>query len=40
VGGPEEIITILELPPVDSPESAVKVGVAHQIREARKYRLQ
>ena len=33
---PEQFITILELPPVDSPESAVKVGVAHQIRTAKK----
>jgi hypothetical protein len=35
-GEPEEFITILELPPVDSAESAVKVGVAYQIRKARK----
>jgi hypothetical protein len=35
-GEPEEIITILELPPVDSPQSAVKVGVAYQIKKARK----
>ncbi len=35
-GEPEEFITILEIPPVDSPESAVKVGVAYQIRKARK----
>lgn len=34
-GDPEEFITILELPPVNSPQSAVKVGVAHQIRKAR-----
>lgn len=34
-GEPEEFITILELPPVDSPESAVKVGVAYQIKRAR-----
>jgi hypothetical protein len=34
-GQPEEFITILELPPVDSPESAVKVGIAHQIKKAR-----
>ena len=26
----------LELPPVDSPQSAVKVGVAYQIKQARK----
>jgi hypothetical protein len=35
-GEPEEFITILELPPVNSPESAVKVGVAYQIKRARK----
>ena len=33
---PEEFITILELPPVDSAQSAVKVGVSHQIKKARK----
>jgi hypothetical protein len=31
-GDPEQIITILELPPVYSPESAVKVGIAYQIK--------
>ena len=35
-GEPEEFITILELPPVDSAESAVKVGVAYQVKKARK----
>jgi hypothetical protein len=35
-GEPEEFITILELPPVDSPQSAVKVGVAYQVKKARK----
>jgi hypothetical protein len=35
-GEPEQIITILELPPVDSVEAAVKVGVAYQIKQARK----
>ena len=35
-GEPEQFITILELPPVDSAQSAVKIGVAHQIRKARK----
>jgi hypothetical protein len=35
-GEPEEFITILELPPVDSAQSAVKVGVAHQIKKARR----
>lgn len=34
-GDPEEFITILELPPVDSAQSAVKVGVAYQLRKAR-----
>ena len=32
-GEPEEFITILELPPVDSPQSAVKVGIAYQIKK-------
>jgi hypothetical protein len=32
----EQIITILELPPVTDAQSAVKVGVAHQIKQARK----
>jgi hypothetical protein len=32
---PEEFITILELPPVDSAQSAVKVGVAYQVRRAK-----
>ena len=35
-GEPEEFITILELPPVDSAQSAVKVGVGYQIKKARK----
>ena len=35
-GEPEEFITILELPPVDSAQNAVKVGVAYQIKKARK----
>ncbi|PYJ84506.1 MAG: hypothetical protein DME22_12600 [Verrucomicrobia bacterium] len=34
-GDPEEFITVLELPPVDSAQSAVKVGVSHQIKKAR-----
>ncbi len=34
-GEPEEFITILELPPVDSAQSAVKVGVAYQVKKAR-----
>jgi hypothetical protein len=35
-GEPEEIITILELPPVTDAQSAVKVGVSYQIRKERK----
>jgi hypothetical protein len=35
-GEPEEFITILELPPVDSAQSAVKVATAYQIKKARK----
>ena len=35
-GEPEEIITILELPPVTDAPSAVKVGVSYQIKKARK----
>lgn len=35
-GEPEEFITILELPPVTDAQSAVKVGVAYQIKKARK----
>ena len=35
-GEPEEFITILELPPVTDAPSAVKVGVAYQIKKARK----
>lgn len=34
-GEPEEFITILELPPVDSAQSAVKVGVAYQVRRGK-----
>jgi hypothetical protein len=34
-GEPEEFITILELPPVTDAQSAVKVGVAYQIKKAR-----
>ena len=34
-GEPEEFITILELPPVDSPQGAVKVAVAYQVKKAR-----
>ena len=35
-GEPEQFITILEIPPVTDPQSAVKVGVAYQIKKARK----
>ena len=34
-GEPEEFITVLEIPPVVDAQSAVKVGVAHQIKKAR-----
>jgi hypothetical protein len=33
---PEQFITILELPPVDSAQAAVKVGVAYQVKKAHK----
>ncbi len=33
---PEQFITILELPPVDAAQAAVKVGVAYQVKQARK----
>jgi len=33
-GEPEQFITILELPPVDSAAAAVKVGVAYQVKKA------
>jgi hypothetical protein len=32
---PEQFITILELPPVDSAAAAVKAGVAHQIKNKK-----
>jgi len=32
---PEKFITVLELPPVTDAQSAVRVGVAYQIKEAR-----
>ena len=35
-GEPEQFITILELPPVDSTQAAVKVGVAYQVKKAQK----
>lgn len=34
-GEPEEFITILELPPVNSAADAVKVAVAYQIKKQR-----
>jgi hypothetical protein len=37
-GEPEQFITILELPPVNSAQAAVKVGVAYQVKKARKSR--
>ena len=35
---PENFITILELPPVDSAQAAVKVGVAYQFKKAAEAR--
>jgi hypothetical protein len=35
-GEPEEFITVLKLPPVTDVHSAVKAGVAYQIKKARK----
>lgn len=35
-GDPEEFISNLELPPVDSAQNAVKVGVAYPIKNAMK----
>jgi hypothetical protein len=35
-GEPEEFITILEIPPVVDAQSAVKVGVAYQIKRMQK----
>jgi len=32
----ERFVAVLELPPVDSAESAVKVGVAYQLKKANK----
>jgi hypothetical protein len=34
-GEPEEIITILELPPVRTAQDAVKVGVSYQIKKSK-----
>ncbi len=33
---PEQFITILELPPVKSAQDAAKVGIAYQVKKARK----
>ncbi len=35
-GQPEEFMTVLELPPVDSAQSAVKVAVAYQVKKGAK----
>jgi len=35
-GEPEQFMTVLEIPPVDSPQAAVKVGIAHQANQAIK----
>jgi hypothetical protein len=35
-GEPEEFITILELPPVDSVAAAVKTGISFQIKKGKK----
>jgi hypothetical protein len=35
-GEPEEFITILQLPPVKTANDAVKVGIAHQVNQAKK----
>ena len=35
-GEPEEFIPLLEIPAVDSLQSAVKVGIAHQVNQGRK----
>jgi hypothetical protein len=35
-GEPEQFITILELPPVDSAAAAVRVGVAYQVKKAKR----
>ena len=37
-GEPAEFITILELPPVTDPHSAVKAGIMRQVNETRKGR--
>ena len=35
-GEPEEFICVLELPPVDSPQAAVKAGLARQVNQVKK----
>ena len=35
-GEPEQFISVLELPPVNSPQSAVKAGIANQTKQTRK----
>lgn len=35
--GEPQFVTVLELPPVDSPETAVKVAVAAEARRAQKH---
>jgi len=32
----ERFVAVLEIPPVDSPQAAVKVAIAHEVREAKK----
>ena len=32
----ERFVAVLEIPPIDSPESAVKVAIAHEVRESQK----
>jgi hypothetical protein len=32
----ERFVAVLEIPPVDSPEAAVKVAIAHEVRESQK----
>jgi hypothetical protein len=36
VDGEEKFVTVVEIPPVTSPETAVKVAVANEVKEARK----
>jgi len=32
----ERFVAVREIPPVDSPQSAVKVAIAHEVRESQK----